>query len=90
MNSRLNWPENFNELEIHNLSITEVWVLQELYKSGSINSNNHKSTKFGYDECNIDLEGDRYLIKYHNTDWMDYEMKNRKNRALTIFYIRKV
>jgi len=88
----LNWPITLKEISFNGLTATEVWFLKESIEADpSIAILTERNPKFGYLECDLDLQGERYMLKYRDVDlgnpWKD--PIGAKVQTNKIFYVRK-
>lgn len=90
-NLNLNWSESLGEITLENMNLTELWFLRNTIDSGdgSVSATGEfavQTTRFGYDECYVDIEDQRYLVK-HKT-WVSGEEFVRPNPNV-VFYVQK-
>jgi len=90
---KLNWPDSLSEITLKNMNMTELWFLRNTIDSGdgtvkiaTFGELTVRTPKFGYDECYIDIEDQRYLLK-HKT-WVSSE-HFLMPQANIVFYVRK-
>ena len=85
----LNWPDSLGEITLKNLSMTELWFLRHTIDSGGgvvspFAELSVRTPKFGYDECYVDIDDRRYLIKHKTRAGGTWE--TCKN---VVFFVRK-
>ncbi len=91
-NLKLNWPESLSDITLKNLNMTELWFLRNTIDSGDRTVTTTtgevavRTTRFGYDECYVDIGDQRYLLK-HKT-WVSGEEFVRPNPNI-VFYVQK-
>jgi hypothetical protein len=72
-NLKLNWPESLGEITLKNMNSTELWFLREQLDGGNYKRKNIglevRDPKFGYNECYIDIDDTRYLVKHKQWAW---------------------
>lgn len=89
-NLKLNWPSSLSEITLKNISTTEVWFLREMLEGGNFKrtqvGTEVRDPKFGYNECFLDIEDQRYLVKYKQ--WAN-GMRPAPEYENVIFYLQK-
>lgn len=91
---KLNWPKSLGEVTLKNMNMTELWFLRhtidrdeyDLDRDGIQVRAEKCGTKFGYDECYIDIEDQRYLVKHKTWVGGEHLLPPVIN---IVFYVRK-
>ena len=89
-NLSLSWPDSLADITLKNMNMTELWFLRHTIDAGEgevllFAEMAVRTPKFGYEECYVDVENTRYLVK-HKT-WIgarsDGDCRNM------VFYVQK-
>ena len=91
---KLNWPNSLSDITLKNMSMTELWFFKETIDGGGIDMARTPSgyevrtPKFGYNECYVNIEDQRYLVK-HRTDAAESHGGSWNGTRNVVFFVQK-